>query len=275
MKKQRFLITGANSGLGLALAKTASAQGHEVIGTIRSDDAATRLASEVPSARQVRFEATNFEAAPDIISRIEEGFGPVDILINNAGYGHEGIIEESSMDELRKQFDVNFFGVVAITKALLPYFRARRSGLIINVSSIVGLISFPGIGYYTASKHALQGFSEVLKAEMAPFGVRVTALCPGSFRTDWAGRSMVRSERKIADYDELFNPIREGRQARHGKQPGLADELAKLVMDLAATEDLPPQIIVGRNSYDVVVSKLHDKINEIEQWRPVGTSITG
>lgn len=275
MKAQRFFITGANSGFGREIAKAAAAEGHDVVGTVRSDDAAVTLATEVPSAYQVRLDVTDFASIPTVVSSVERGRGPVDVLINNAGYGHEGTIEESPLEEMIRQFNVNVFGAVAVAKAFLPFFRARRSGLILNVSSMVGMISFPGIGYYTASKHALQGFSNVLKAEVAPFGIRVTALCPGSFRTEWAGRSMVRSERTIADYDELFNPIREGRQARSGKQPGLPEELAKLVLNLIDVQDLPSQLTIGRGSYDIVEARLAAEISEIWQWKGVGASIAG
>ena len=146
------------------------------------------------------------------MERAEAKFGPVDVLINNAGYGHEGVLEESPIEEMRRQFEVNVFGAVAVAKAFLPRFRERRRGFIVNVTSMGGLITMPGIAYYCGSKFALQGISEVMRAEMAPFGVHVTALCPGSFRTDWAGRSMVRSDRTVADYDDFS--IRSGKAAR-------------------------------------------------------------
>lgn len=209
MSRKTFFITGANSGFGLAIATAAAQMGHQVIGTIRSETARSALAAAVPAIHPVLCDVTAFDQIPDVVRDTEDKYGPVDVLINNAGYGHEGVIEESPVEEMRRQFDVNVFGAVAVAKAFIPRFRERRKGFIVNVTSMGGMITMPGIGYYCGSKFALQGISEVMRSEMAPFGVHVTTLCPGSFRTDWAGRSMIRTERSIADYDSLFDPIRE------------------------------------------------------------------
>jgi short-subunit dehydrogenase len=142
------------------------------------------------------------------------------VLINNAGYGHEGTLEESSMDELRRQFEVNVFGAVAVMKAVLPFMRQRRNGRIINITSMGGLMTMPRLSYYHGSKFALEGISGALGKEVKSFGIFVTAVEPGMFRTDWAGRSMVRSSRSITDYDAVFDPIRAARAARSGQQPG-------------------------------------------------------
>lgn len=166
----------------------------------------------------------------------------MDVLINNAGYGHEGVLEESPLDEMRRQLDVNVFGAVAVAKAFLPHFRERRSGFIVNVTSMGGMITMPGIAYYCGSKFALQGISEVMRAEMAPFGVKVTTLCPGSFRTDWARRSMVRTERSITDYDGLFDPIRKAREEKDGKQTGNPAKLAEAVLRLISSDVPPPRL---------------------------------
>ena len=193
----------------------------------RRDSARSEAAAELVGGRihTVTLDVTNIEAIPGVVNAAEAKFGPVDVLINNAGYGHEGLLEESPLEEMRRQFEVNVFGAVAVAKAFLPRFRERRRGFIVNVTSMAGLITLPGIAYYCGSKFALQGISEGMRAEMAPFGVHVTALCPGPFRTDWAGRSMVRSDRVIADYDELFDPIRErppGKERQAAGGPGQA-----------------------------------------------------
>jgi NAD(P)-dependent dehydrogenase (short-subunit alcohol dehydrogenase family) len=224
MSNKTFFVTGANSGFGLAIAAAALRAGHTVIGTVRSEASRSALAKAAPEVHAVLCDVTAFDRIQDVVRQAEEDHGPVDVLINNAGYGHEGILEESPIEEMRRQFDVNVFGAVAVAKAFLPRFRERRRGFIVNVTSMGGMITMPGIAYYCGSKFALQGISEVMRSEMAPFGVHVTTLCPGSFRTDWAGRSMVRTERSIADYDALFDPIREARQAVSGRQLGDPDK---------------------------------------------------
>uniref|UniRef100_UPI00036144B8 SDR family NAD(P)-dependent oxidoreductase n=1 Tax=Herbaspirillum lusitanum TaxID=213312 RepID=UPI00036144B8 len=152
------------------------------------------------------------------------------VLVNNAGYGHEGIFEESGMEALQRQFDVNVFGAVAVTKGFVPFMRQRRRGHIINITSMGGIITMPGIAYYCGSKFALEGISETLGKELKAFDIFVTAVAPGSFRTDWAGRSMVRSPRSIADYDALFDPIRTTRAERSGKQTGDPRKAARAML---------------------------------------------
>ena len=193
MSSKTFFVTGANSGFGLAIATAATQAGHTVIGTVRSQVSRDKLLETLPTLHAVLADVTEFDSIPDVVQQAEEEHGSVDVLINNAGYGHEGVLEESPIEEMRRQFDVNVFGAVAVAKAFLPRFRKRRSGFIVNVTSMGGMITMPGIAYYCGSKFALQGISEVMRSEMAPFGVHVTTLCPGSFRTDWAGRSMVRA----------------------------------------------------------------------------------
>ncbi|SCB26819.1 oxidoreductase [Rhizobium multihospitium] len=275
MSRKTFFITGANSGFGFAIAAAASSQGHKVIGTVRSEQSRAALAERLPAVRSTLCDVTEFDRIADVIRQAEEDHGPVDVLINNAGYGHEGILEESSLEEMGRQFDVNVFGAVAVAKAFLPRFRERRSGFIINVTSMGGMITMPGIAYYCGSKFALQGISEVMRAEMAPFGVRVTALCPGSFRTDWAGRSMVRSERSIADYDAQFDPIRQARQSKSGKQLGDPDKLAIAVLDLIESDAPPPQLLLGSDALGLVSDRIERLKQEVEAWKSVTVSTDG
>lgn len=270
-----FFITGANSGFGFAIAHAALAAGHRVIGTVRSDEARASLRERLADARAVLCDVTNFDAIPAIVDQAEKDHGSVDVLINNAGYGHEGVLEESPLDEMRRQFDVNVFGAVAVAQAFLPRFRERRRGFIVNVTSMGGLITMPGIAYYCGSKFALQGISEVMRAEMAPFGVHVTALCPGSFRTDWAGRSMVRTDRKIADYDALFDPIREARRQKDGNQLGDPDKLAQAVLTLVSSETPPPQLLLGSDALALVRKRLSAMEAEIAEWESLTRSTDG
>lgn len=275
MSSKTFFITGANSGFGLAIAAAAIDAGHRVIGTVRSEASREALAKTLPSLRTDICDVTEFDRIPGVVQQVEEEHGPVDVLINNAGYGHEGVLEESPIEEMRRQFDVNVFGAVAVAKAFLPRFRERRSGFIVNVTSMGGMITMPGIAYYCGSKFALQGISEVMRSEMAPFGVHVTMLCPGSFRTDWAGRSMVRTERSIADYDSLFDPIREARQAVSGKQLGDPDKLAAAVLMLVDSTNPPPQLLLGSDAFKHVSAKLERLQQEINAWKSVTFSTDG
>lgn len=275
MSRKTFFITGANSGLGLAIATAAIADGHTVIGTVRSEASRAKLAELLPTSHSVLCDVTEFDRIPDVIEQVENDHGPVDVLINNAGYGHEGVLEESPLEEMRRQFDVNVFGAVAVAKAFLPRFRQRRRGFIVNVTSMGGMITMPGIAYYCGSKFALQGISEVMRSEMAPFGVHVTTLCPGSFRTDWAGRSMVRTDRSIADYDSLFDPIRQGRQEKSGKQLGNPAKLAAAVLTLIVSDDPPPQLLLGSDALKIVSERIERLQHEIEEWKPVTVSTDG
>jgi NAD(P)-dependent dehydrogenase (short-subunit alcohol dehydrogenase family) len=275
MSKKTFFITGANSGFGLSIATAASKQGHTVVGTIRSEASRASLAARSSSVRAVLCDVTDFDRIPDVVEQAEADYGPVDVLVNNAGYGHEGILEESPLEEMRRQFDVNVFGAVAVAKAFLPRFRERRRGFIVNVTSMGGMITMPGIGYYCGSKFALQGISEVMRAEMAPFGVHVTTLCPGSFRTDWAGRSMIRTKRSIADYDALFDPIRDARQEKNGKQLGDPAKLAEAVLGLIASDNPPPQLLLGSDALSLVSDRIERLQQEIETWKAVSISTDG
>ncbi|MBS1051144.1 oxidoreductase [Gluconobacter japonicus] len=275
MPQKTFFITGANSGFGLAIAQAALEAGHQVIGTVRSQTARVSLRERLPDVRVVLCDVTEFDRIPAIVAQAEEDHGPVDVLINNAGYGHEGVLEESPLEEMRRQFDVNVFGAVAIAKAFLPRFRERRSGFIVNVTSMGGLITMPGISYYCGSKFALQGISEVMRAEMAPFGVHVTALCPGSFRTDWAGRSMVRTERSITDYNALFDPIRTARHEKDGKQLGDPAKLAAAVLQLVASDMPPPQLLLGSDALRLVRERLTQLEKEITDWEELTRSTDG
>ncbi|KQO80042.1 oxidoreductase [Rhizobium sp. Leaf262] len=275
MVARTFFITGANSGFGLAIATAAVQAGHEVIGTVRSQSSREAMAKSLPALHTVICDVTEFDRIPEVVRQAEDKYGPVDVLINNAGYGHEGVLEESPIDEMRRQFDVNVFGAVAVAKAFLPRFRERRRGFIVNVTSMGGMITMPGIAYYCGSKFALQGISEVMRSEMAPFGVHVTTLCPGSFRTDWAGRSMIRTERSIADYDSLFDPIRKARQAVSGNQLGDPEKLAAAVLTLIESDSPPPQLLLGSDALKHVTERIDRLQQEIEAWKALTVSTDG
>ena len=271
-----ILITGVSSGFGRALAQEALAAGHRVIGTVRNREAKQAFeAGDAGRAFGRLLDVTDFARIDEVVAEIEATVGPVDILVNNAGYGHEGILEESSLEEMRRQFDVNVFGAVAMIKAVLPGMRQRRRGHIINITSMGGFITMPGISYYCGSKFALEGISETLSKELAPFNIYVTAVSPGSFRTDWAGRSMVRSARCIADYDALFKPIRQARQEKSGKQPGDPVKAAHAILALIESEAPPTHLLLGSDALRLVRQKLAALDKEIEQWEKVTRSTDG
>ncbi|MBR7967786.1 oxidoreductase [Burkholderia cenocepacia] len=271
-----MLITGVSSGFGRALAQEALAAGHTVVGTVRSAQAARDFEALSAQAAVARvLDVTDFARIDGVVADIEANVGPVDVLVNNAGYGHEGILEEAPLDELRRQFDVNVFGAVAMMKAVVPFMRERRRGRILNITSMGGHITMPGIAYYCGSKFALEGISETLGKELAPFGIAVTAVAPGSFRTDWAGRSMARTPRSIADYDALFDPIRRAREEKSGKQPGDPVKAARAMLAVIAADHPPAHLLLGSDALRLVRNKLAALDDEIRAWEAVTVSTDG
>jgi NAD(P)-dependent dehydrogenase (short-subunit alcohol dehydrogenase family) len=273
MTNRIILITGVSSGFGRAFAEAALVAGYTVIGTVRSEDARQEFeAIEPKRAKSLILDVTDFGAIDPSISKVENEIGPVDVLVNNAGYGHEGILEESSLEDMRRQFEVNVFGAVALMKAVLPTMRKRRSGHIINITSMGGYITMPGIAYYCGSKFALEGITETLAKEVKGFGIHVTAVAPGSFRTDWAGRSMVRSSRSIADYDCVFDPIRKAREEKSGHQAGDPIKAAEVLLKLLATENPPVHLLLGSDALKLVREKIDSLAGEITAWEDVTLS---
>ncbi len=268
-----FLITGVSSGLGRAFAEGALQAGHRVIGAVRRAADAEAFAALAPGrAHPLVLDVTDFGAVPAAVADAERQAGAIDVLVNNAGYGHEGALEESSMDDLQRQFAANVFGPVAMVKAVLPGMRERRRGHIINVTSMGGFITMPGITFYCGSKFALEGISEALGKEVAGFGIRVTALAPGQFRTDWAGRSMDRTPRTIADYDAVMNPIRAARQAKSGKQPGDPAKAAQALLALVEAESPPVRLFLGEDALGLVEQKLETMKIELDAWDALSRS---
>jgi NAD(P)-dependent dehydrogenase (short-subunit alcohol dehydrogenase family) len=271
-----LLITGVSSGFGRALAEEALAMGHRVVGTVRNEQA--RQEFEALADRNAigrLLDVTDFDAIDGVVADIEKTVGPVDVLVNNAGYGHEGILEESPLADMRRQFDVNVFGAVAMMKAVLPYMRIRRRGHILNITSMGGHITLPGISYYCGSKFALEGISEAVGKEVKPLGIAVTAVAPGSFRTDWAGRSMVRTPRSIADYDGLFDPIRETRRQKSGHQLGDPIKAARAMLELIAHDSPPAHLLLGSDALELVRQKLSLLGEDIDRWEAVTRSTDG
>lgn len=269
-----ILVTGANSGLGLAMAEEALAAGHRVVGTVRSEAHRRNFEHLAPGRAFARvLDVTDFAAIDATVASIEQKIGPIDVLLNNAGYGHEGLIEESPLEELRRQFEVNVFGAVAVIKAVLPFMRKRRSGHILNVTSIGGLLAFPGLGYYHGSKFALEGISESLAQEVRGLGIAVTAVEPGAFRTDWAGRSMARQPRTIADYDTFFDPLREAREKEeNGRQRGDPRAAARAMLTFIDQPDPPMHLLLGADAVQWARAHFERRAAEVETWASLSAS---
>ena len=271
-----LLITGVSSGFGRALAQEALAAGHTVVGTVRSEQAKREFESlSAPRSLARVLDVTDFDAIDGVVAEIEASVGPVDVLVNNAGYGHEGIMEESPLSEMRRQFDVNVFGAVAMMKAVLPFMRGRGRGHILNITSMGGHITLPGISYYCGSKFALEGISEALGKEVEPLGIAVTAVAPGSFRTDWAGRSMRRTPRSIAAYDAIFDPVRRAREEKSGKQLGDPQKAARAMLAVIEADHPPRHLLLGSDALGLVRTKLVALEDEIRAWESVTVSTDG
>ncbi len=261
-----FFITGVSSGFGRAIADAALAAGHTVIGTVRNAQAAADFERRHDARAHARLlDVSELDRVAPLVAEVEAQFGPVDVVVNNAGYGHEGIFEESPLEQMQRQFDVNVFGAVAVMKAFVPFMRQRRRGHIVNITSMGGTITMPGIAYYCGSKFALEGISETVAKEMKGFGVAVTAVAPGSFRTDWAGRSMVRSERAIADYDALFDPIRQARIDKSGKQLGDPAKAAQAILALVDMAEPPEHLLLGSDALGLVRARLEAALRSLER----------
>lgn len=268
-----FLITGVSSGLGRAFAEAALQAGHTVVGTVRKQADAAEFEQLRPGKSLARIlDVTDDDAVFRTVDEIEAEVGPIDVAIANAGYGHEGVFEESTMAELRAQFEVNVFGVVATVKAVLPSMRQRRSGHILGVTSMAGLITVPGTSFYQGSKFAVEGILETVGKEVAPFGVHVTAIAPGSFRTDWAGRSMVRTDRSLPDYDQVMNPVREHRLAASGKQLGNPRKAAEAVLHILDVPNPPAHLVLGSDALRLIANGRAAVDKEIEEWAELSRS---
>jgi NAD(P)-dependent dehydrogenase (short-subunit alcohol dehydrogenase family) len=273
MPTKTLLITGVSSGFGRALATAALSAGHRVVGTLRDAGAIAAFQALAPGRAHARLlDVTDFGSIEGVVGEIEATLGPIDVLVNNAGYGHEGILEESPLEEMRRQFEVNVFGAVAVTRAVLPGMRARRAGRILNITSMGGFITMPGIAYYCGSKFALEGISEALGKEVHGLGIHVTAVAPGSFRTDWAGRSMVRTPRSIPDYDSLFDPIRGRRQEVSGKQLGDPAKAARAMLEVIESDEPPAHLLLGSDALALVRGKMAELEVGLARWEQVTLS---
>ena len=268
-----WFITGVSSGFGRSLSELLLQRGERVVGTLRTETQRAAFESAVPGRSiGVLLDVTHADEVVRTIEHVETGVGPIDVLVNNAGYGFEGSIEESNMTDFRAQFDVNVFGAVAVAKAVLPYMRGRRAGHIINITSMGGIVTFAGLGVYHGSKFALEGISETLAKEVAQFGIKVTAVEPGGFRTEWAGGSMRRGEQSIADYSALIGPLRKARAERSGKQTGDPAKAALAMLAIVDAEEPPTHLLLGSDALSFVRAKLEALQKDIDRWEALSMS---
>lgn len=265
-----WLITGVSGGLGRALATEVALTGDIVIGTLRKQEQIEAFESLVPEKTfGVLLDVTDQTKFDEIIADCMEGFGRIDILVNNAGYGLFGAIEEVSMDEARKQMETNFFGALGLTQAVLPIMRKQQSGHIIQISSMAGFRSVAGMGLYNASKFALEGFSEALALETSSLNIGVTIVEPGPFRTSWAGRSSIRSEKVIDAYSDSAGARISTIQEYSGNQPGDPVKAAKAIIKAINSRNPPLRLPLGRSAIEAIRSKLQSVEEEIKTWEEI------
>ncbi len=263
-----WFITGCSTGFGRELAKLVLDRGWRAVVTARDKERVLDLAK----GRDDRALALSLDVIDDDeidagVAAALKAFGRIDVLVNNAGYGYLSSIEEGVPEEVRAQFEANVFGLFAMTRAVLPAMRAQKSGHILNIASVAGFCGFPGSGYYAASKHAVEGFSDSLSKEMAPLGVKVTCVEPGPFRTDWAGRSMSQTASTIPAYAETVAARMAMTSKNSGTQAGDPVRAGEAMIALVAETDPPLHLVLGEWGHDAVVKKLKDTLAEVEGRR--------
>ena len=268
-----WFITGCSTGFGKELAKLVLARGWRAVVTARKLEQVEELVSgHEENALALRLDVTDSVQVERAVQQAEKKFGRIDVLVNNAGYGYLAAIEEGEEDQVRAIFETNFFGLVALTNAVLPGMRKQRSGRIVNVSSIGGLTSFAATGYYHATKYAVEGLSESLSIELGPLGIKVVIVEPGPFRTDWAGRSLLESNNVIADYDATAGERRRQSRERSGKQQGDPVRGAEAIIEAVMSDDPPLRLLLGKPALDLAHKKIAAMQKDFETWKEMTLS---
>jgi NAD(P)-dependent dehydrogenase (short-subunit alcohol dehydrogenase family) len=268
MTAPTWFITGCSTGFGKELARLAISRGLNVVVTARDQSKVAGLVQgHDASTLALELDVTDDAQIRAAVAAAEQRFGSIDVLVNNAGYGYLTSVEEGEEAEIRRQFDANVFGLFAMTRAVLPGMRTRRRGHVINITSVAGMVGFAASGYYAASKHAVEGFSDALMAEVSPLDIKVTCVEPGPFRTDWAGRSMMQTENRIADYAGTAGVRLKGARERSGNQPGDPVRAAQAMIALAEMAEPPRHLVLGAFGVDAVGSALKRKVGDLEKFR--------
>ena len=268
-----WFITGCSTGFGHELAKLVLERGWKAVVTARD---AKRVASLVEghegNALAVSLDGTDAKQIAAATKAAVDKFGRIDVLVNNAGYGYQASVEEGDEAEIRAQFDANVFGLFAMTRAVLPVMREQKSGHVINITSVAGVIGFAGSGYYAASKHAVEGWADALSKEVEPLGLRVTCVEPGPFRTDWAGRSLKQTPSTIADYAETVGSRLKGTSEGSGKQAGDPRRAGEMMIAITQAKNPPHQLVLGAWGVDAVDKRLASVRKEFDTWRERGAA---
>jgi NAD(P)-dependent dehydrogenase (short-subunit alcohol dehydrogenase family) len=267
-EKPVWFITGCSTGFGHELAKHALERGYRTVVTARNPDKVKDLAAK-GEALVLKLDVTDQGQIDAAIKAAEEKFGRIDVLVNNAGIGYFAAVEESEEDQVRRMFEINVFGLSRMIHAALPGMRKRRNGFIVNFSSVGGLRSFPSVGYYNATKFAVEGLSEALWQEVEPLGIKVMLVEPSGFRTDWAGRSANESKRQIDDYAATAGAWRNQVRAISGKQPGDPVRAAHAIVKAVESSNPPHHLLLGNDAYEGATAKLEILRKEFSAWEAV------
>jgi NAD(P)-dependent dehydrogenase (short-subunit alcohol dehydrogenase family) len=263
-----WLITGCSSGLGREIAKAVLARGWNAVVTARDRAAVADLVADRPAtALALPLDVTNRKQIVEAVTASEARFGAIDVLVNNAGYSYRAAVEEGEDDEVRRMFDTNFFGLVDVTKAVLPGMRARHRGHIVNISSFAGRLANPGAAYYAASKHAVNGLSDGLAKELAPLGIKVTIAEPGLLRTDFGRRSIQATSRPIEAYLETAGKQRALFAAHQGREPGDPARAALAIIKAVESDTPPLHLLLGASTLQRIEAELDRGRRELEAWR--------
>jgi NAD(P)-dependent dehydrogenase (short-subunit alcohol dehydrogenase family) len=269
-KSRTWFITGSSTGFGRLLAEEVLKAGENVVATARKVEQVADLEQKYPAqALALPLDVTKQEQVDGAVAQTLERFGRVDVLVNNAGYGVTGAIEEVSDAELEPMYEANVFGLLRVTRAFLPQFRKQRSGHILNLSSIGGLAASPGWGLYQSTKFAVEGLSEALAQEVAPLGIRVTIIEPGPFRTDFLGRSGVEAAKRIEDYSSTADNARRYRSDQHGRQPGDPLKAVQAMIEVVNSSNPPLRLLLGAGALKRVRQKMEAWQKEMAAWEPV------
>lgn len=265
-----WVITGCSTGFGRYLAIEALAKGYKVVVAARNTKDVQDIVANYPeTALAVQLDVTIAEHIKLAVAAALDKFGQIDVLVNNAGIGYFGAIEESEEAEVRRMFEINVFGLANMTQAVLPIMRKQRSGHILNIASIGGLRSFPGVGFYNATKYAVDGLSEALSKEVAPLGIKVTIIAPSGFRTDWAGRSANDSKIVIEDYAITAGKNKGDIRGYSGNQPGDPVRAAKAMIQVVESENPPLRLLLGAAALKGARIKLEELKNDFDTWAEV------
>lgn len=265
-----WFITGCSTGFGRELAKEVLMKGYRAVVTARDANAIADIIKDYPeTALGLSLDVTVPAQIISAVQKTIETFGQIDVLVNNAGIGYFGAIEESEDDEVRRMFEINVFGLAKMTQAVLPYMRKQRSGHILNIASIGGLRSFPAVGFYNATKYAVDGLSEALFKEVSPLGIKVTVICPSGFRTDWAGRSAKNTNIRIEDYAGTAWKNMGDIRGYSGNQPGDPVKAAKAMIMVTELEKPPLRLLLGAAALKGARLKLEELKNDFETWADV------